>query len=233
MKKKLNETPQSVNQSLYTNVNFKDGVVGNSYPSRDKINPSLLSDIETAAKRAGVTASVTTAVSGHDSGTRHETGNAVDIAMFNGQGFSSKDDAGKKGIYTGIYNFIQELISMGYIYNSESGNDKAVLSFGFKGHDDHVHVSRNSDGGDNSVVTKTPDDKTKTDTKTDSSVTTTTTTISKTNYGSSIYGVLGLDGKRLKATGDELWKAITAESTNDKTNLLNEEIARIKKMIDL
>jgi hypothetical protein len=72
----------------------------------------------------------------------------------------------------------------------------------------------------------------KTDTKTDSSVTT-TTTISKTNYGSSIYGVLGLDGKSLKATGDELWKAITAESTNDKTNPLNEEIARIKKMIDL
>jgi len=72
----------------------------------------------------------------------------------------------------------------------------------------------------------------KTDTKTDSSVTT-TTTISKTNYGSSIYGVLGLDGKSLKATGDELWNTITAESTNDKTNPLNEEIARIKKMIDL
>jgi hypothetical protein len=72
----------------------------------------------------------------------------------------------------------------------------------------------------------------KTDTKTDSSVTT-TTTISKTNYGSSIYGVLGLDGKSLKATGDKLWNAITAESTNDKTNPLNEEIARIKKMIDL
>jgi hypothetical protein len=73
----------------------------------------------------------------------------------------------------------------------------------------------------------------KTDTKTDSSVTTTTTTINKTNYGSSIYGVLGLDGKSLKATGDELWNTITAESTNDKTNPLNEEIARIKKMIDL
>lgn len=78
-----------------------------------------------------------------------------------------------------------------------------------------------------------PKTDTKTDTKTDSSVTTTTPTISKTNYGSSIYGALGLDGKSLKATGDKLWATITAESTNDKTNPLNEEIARIKKMIDL
>ncbi len=84
------------------------------------------------------------------------------------------------------------------------------------------------DGDDEPAKTDT-----KTDTKTDSSVTTTTPTISKTNYGSSIYGVLGLDGKSLKDTGDKLWNDITAESTNDKTNPLNEEIARIKKMIDL
>jgi hypothetical protein len=72
----------------------------------------------------------------------------------------------------------------------------------------------------------------KTDTKTDSSVTTTTTTINKTNYGR-VYGALGIDGKKLAKLGDELWNTITAESTNDKTNPLNEEIARIKKMIDL
>lgn len=237
MRKKLNEAPQSVNQSLYNNVNFKDGVVGSSYPSRDKINPSLLLDIETAAKRAGVTASVTTAVSGHKYGTRHGTGNAVDIAMFNGQGYASKDDAVKRGIYTGIYDFIQQLISMGYVYNVESGNDKAILSFGFEGHENHVHVSRNSDDGDSSVVTKTPDDKTKTDTKTDteSPVTTATTTINKTNYGR-VYGALGIDGKELAKVGDAAWdnfKNAMGESTNVKTTPLNEEIIRIKKMMDL
>ena len=83
------------------------------------------------------------------------------------------------------------------------------------------------DGDDEPAKTDT-----KTDTKTDSSVTTVTTTINKTNYGR-VYGALGLDGGSLKATGDKLWATITAESTNDKTNLLNEEIARIKKMIDL
>lgn len=234
MRKKLNEAPQSVNQSLYNNVNFKDGVVGSSYPSRDKINPSLLLDIETAAKRAGVTASVTTAVSGHKYGTRHGTGNAVDIAMFNGQGYASKDDAVKRGIYTGIYDFIQQLISMGYVYNVESGNDKAILSFGFEGHENHVHVSRNSDDGDSSVVTKSPDKKDKTD-DTKSSVTTVTTTINKTNYGR-VYGALGIDGGSLAKLGDEAWdnfKNAMGESTNDKTNPLNEEIIRIKKMMRL
>ena len=230
MRKKLNETPQSVNQSLYTNVDFKDGVVGNSYPSRDKINPSLLLDIETAAKKVGVTASITTAVSGHDSGTRHETGNAVDIAIFNGQGFSSKDDAVKKGIYTGIYNFIQELISMGYIYNSESGNDKAVLSFGFKGHDNHVHVSRNSDGGDNSVVTKSPDDKTTTDTATTTPASTPASTT--TEYGDLSYLDPLIDKLPLKALAKSFVNTgVAAESTESKK--INEQITRIKLIMNL
>jgi hypothetical protein len=230
MRKKLNETPQSVNQSLYTNVDFKDGVVGNSYPSRDKINPSLLLDIETAAKKVGVTASITTAVSGHDSGTRHETGNAVDIAIFNGQGFSSKDDAVKKGIYTGIYNFIQELISMGYIYNSESGNDKAVLSFGFKGHDNHVHVSRNSDGGDNSVVTKSPDDKTTTDTATTTPASTPASTT--TEYGDLSYLDPLIDKLPLKALAKSFVNTgVDAESTESKK--INEQITRIKLIMNL
>ena len=230
MRKKLNETPQSVNQSLYTNVDFKDGVVGNSYPSRDKINPSLLLDIETAAKKVGVTASITTAVSGHDSGTRHETGNAVDIAIFNGQGFSSKDDAVKKGIYTGIYNFIQELISMGYIYNSESGNDKAVLSFGFKGHDNHVHVSRNSDGGDNSVVTKSPDDKTTTDTATTTPASTPASTT--TEYGDLSYLDTLIDKLPLKALAKSFVNTgVAAESTESKK--INEQITRIKLIMNL
>jgi hypothetical protein len=108
--------------------------VGNSSPSKDKINPVLLQDIQNAASAAGVKVDITTAVSGHKKGTRHETGNAVDIAVINGKAVrpSNKDDVNK---------FVDVLVSMGYTKNSESNNDKAVLTFGFPGHDNHIHIS--------------------------------------------------------------------------------------------
>jgi hypothetical protein len=124
---------------IYSNVNFKDGAVGNSRPSKDTINTSLLQDIQTAAKNANLNVDVTTAVSGHDSGTRHESGNAVDIAIINGRNVSKSNR-----FYAD--KFVEELIKLGYSKNvGESGNNKVVLTFGFKGHDNHVHVS-NSPG---------------------------------------------------------------------------------------
>jgi hypothetical protein len=118
---------------IYPNINFKDRVVGNSTPSTDNINTTLLQDIQKAAQSAGLMVDVTTAVSGHDKGTRHESGNAVDIAMINNKAVSSsnREDADK---------LVNALISMGYVKNRESGDNKSVLTFGFKGHDNHVHV---------------------------------------------------------------------------------------------
>jgi predicted nucleotidyltransferase len=159
----LNESPQYVNPSEYTNTNFKPYVVGNSNPLSDKINPLLLKDIDLAAKNANVKVSITTAVSGHRKGTRHETGHAVDIAMVNGLGFRNENDANRKGILGGIRRFVDELIKMGYVKNSESGNDKAVLTFGFKGHDHHIHVSRKSDYGETTDRISKTDSTTKTD----------------------------------------------------------------------
>jgi hypothetical protein len=150
----LNEVSEFVNQSLYPNLKFKDKIVGNSTPTKDKINPSLLADIQKAAKIANVGPIITTAVSGHKNSGRHPYGNAVDIAMFRDKGFSSERDAQSKGIYQDIVNFVNALVSMGYVKNQESNNDKAVLTFGFPGHDNHVHVSRKS-GGDTSPVTGT------------------------------------------------------------------------------
>ena len=146
-KKLLNEEPKSVDVSKYNNLNFKDYVVGSSTPSKDKINPSLLSDINTAAGIAGTKASVTTAVTGHKKGTRHGSGLAVDVAMFDGKGYSGIESAKANGIYDKITRFVRALESMGYKVNSESGNDKAVLWFGFKNHHHHVHISRKSDNG--------------------------------------------------------------------------------------
>jgi hypothetical protein len=237
MKKKIHEAPQAVNQSLYTSINFKDGVVGNSAPSRDKINPSLLADVEAAAKKVGINASVTTAVTGHRAGSRHETGNAVDIAMINGLGFSSKADAEKKGIYQAINSFVQALSTMGYVINSESGNDKAVLTFGFPNHDNHIHISRKSDNGESTPTTT----QTTTPTKTNTTTTKTTTSpSSSTSTGNDhgVYNFLDTALDPLKSMGDALSKKWTEamsktqkESIDDETNMINEEINRIKQIM--
>jgi hypothetical protein len=154
MSQKLNEAVDT-----YSNVEFRDGVVGNSTPSKDKINLTLLSDIQTAAKRANVQVSVTTAVTGHRKGTRHESGNAVDIAMINGKGWSDENSAKSKGIYDSIKRFVDELKNLGYLVNvKESGNPKVVLWFGYKNHHHHVHVSNKS----GSSPTQPPKDSTTT-----------------------------------------------------------------------
>ena len=167
MNKDIKEAPEKVDPSIYSNTDFKPFVVGDSNPLADKINPSLLKDIDAAAKKAGIDVSVTTAVTGHRKGSRHETGHAVDIAMVNDKGFKSEKDAQNKGIYDGMMRFVRELEYMGYIKNSESGNDKAVLTFGFPGHHHHIHVSRKSDDGlsheTNHSDNTTPSGETKTD----------------------------------------------------------------------
>jgi hypothetical protein len=121
-------------EDVYDNVDFKDNVVGDSTPSKDTINLALLKDVQTAAKNAGLKVDITTAVSGHRPSQRHDSGNAVDIARINGKAVSrsNRADADK---------LVDALVSMGYTKNVESGNDKAVLTFGFEGHDNHVHVS--------------------------------------------------------------------------------------------
>ena len=149
---------------VYSNVDFKDGVVGKSTPSKDNINISLLQDIQTAAKNANLNVDITTAVSGHKPGTRHETGNAVDIAKINGKAVSrsNRGDADK---------LVGELVKLGYVKNvAESGNDKVVLTFGMKDHDNHVHVSKksNTPSTPSTDSSKTNTDSSETNTETSS-----------------------------------------------------------------
>jgi hypothetical protein len=119
-------------EDVYDNVEFKNSNLGN--PSSDSINTTLLQDVQKAAKTAGVNVTITTAISGHRPSPRHDSGNAVDISIINGKSVSpsNRADADK---------LVNALVSMGYTKNVESSNDKAVLTFGFEGHDDHVHVS--------------------------------------------------------------------------------------------
>ena len=138
---------------VYPNVDFVDR--GESHPSTDDINTALLDDIQNAAEIANVKIDITTAISGHHSlPSRHPSGNAIDITHINGKHVSLKnrDDADK---------FVDALVSMGYVKNQEGSNPKAVLTFGFPDHNDHVHVSNTT--GKSSTPTE------KTDTETDKS----------------------------------------------------------------
>ena len=154
MKKLINllEAVGSVDTTSYPNIKFG----GSS--SSDKINLSLLSDINAAANSSGIKVTIGTAVSGHDETTssgnksRHPTGEAVDISRINGVGWTSKSDADSKKILSSIESFVSNLRNAGYSVNSESGNPKSVLYFGFPGHDNHVHVS--STVGSSSTDTK-------------------------------------------------------------------------------
>ena len=122
----------------YPNVNFKDGVVAGSNPSTDNINVNLLKDISTAAVDTGITVSVTTSVSGHHltPPSRHSGGNAVDIAIIDGIPVNPRASNRAK-----IDEFVTALQKLGYKKNAENGNPKALLTFGFPGHDNHVHIS--------------------------------------------------------------------------------------------
>jgi hypothetical protein len=183
---------------VYSNVDFKDRVVGQSTPSKDNINLSLLQDVQTAAKNANLKVDITTAVSGHKPGTRHETGDAIDIAVINGKSVrpSNREDADK---------LVRELIKLGYAKNvPESGNDKVVLTFGIKDHDNHVHVSKKS---------TTPSSSTSTGDSTD-------TSSSEGGYLSSWAGNVA---KTIMPVG----KSIDVRSMIG----LKEEIDRIKKLL--
>jgi len=159
----------------YNNIEFRN--IGHGNPASDSINTTLLQDIQTAAKSAGVNVSVTTGISGHGNKTksggisRHTSGNAVDIAMINGKAVSTSNRADADKL-------VNALVSMGYNKNSEGpSNPKAVLTFGFEGHDDHVHVSNT--GG---VSTKQPTTSGSTSTGTETSTTGTETSTTDKDY---------------------------------------------------
>jgi hypothetical protein len=131
--------------SKYKHIRYADGGnggVAGCKPSQDRVNPKLLEDLEKAAITSGVTPTITTAITGHGKPSRHNpSGNAVDIAIFNGKGYGSKQAAINNGIYNSIIKFVDELVKLGYAKQIEYGKDKGVLYFGFPNHDNHVHVS--------------------------------------------------------------------------------------------
>jgi hypothetical protein len=116
------------------------------------INPNLVKDIATAAKAAGVVATITTAKTGHrvntksGSPSRHTQGTGVDIAVIDGLGAGGATNSsnGNPTFREKGNRLCQALESMGYARNKESGQSKAVLWQTNTGgnHYNHLHVSR-------------------------------------------------------------------------------------------
>lgn len=148
-KQTLNEFNRTQVPGVGKNVTYIDGVVPGSKPSIDlsKVNKDLLKDINSAAEKSGVEVSITTAKTGHSPGGRHGKYEAVDISVINNKGFLDEKMAISNGIHDDIKRFVDELVKMGYKKNVESGNDKSVLTFGFPGHSNHIHVSRKFGAG--------------------------------------------------------------------------------------
>jgi len=131
----------AVNSSLYSNIKLGGSTfLGN--PMNDDINPQLLSDVNTAALNSGLIVTITTAITGHKIDTssgnlsRHTIGNAVDVAIINGNAVSPSN--------TDVPSFVEQLVILGYVENpvtGESGHPKVVLTYPFKGHSTHVHIS--------------------------------------------------------------------------------------------
>ena len=210
---------------IYSNVGFEN--IGHGNPASDNISTALLQDIQTASKSAGVNVSVTTGISGHGAKTksgntsRHTTGNAVDIAKINGKAVSlaNRADADK---------LVAALVSMGYNKNAEGPNNpKAVLTFGFEGHDNHVHVSNTSGGQSQQPTTSGTTDTTSSDTTTTDATTTTPETQGTgakefaKKIGSTLLGAIGIKesfakssfGKNIQTKGG---KVLIPKNVNEK-----------------
>ena len=136
-----------LNSTNYSNLKFdKDGT------QNDSVNKPLLDDINAAAKSVGVVATITTAKTGHNRLTkgsknvsRHMNGTGVDIAILDGVGSGKASNAtnGLPKFRELGFKLKNALVSMGYIWNTERGNDKAVLWHTDTGgnHYNHIHVS--------------------------------------------------------------------------------------------
>ena len=158
-KTSINEAFVRLGDTSYSNVKFdKDGT------QNDQINQALLDDLQTAASKAGVVVTITTAKTGHSNLTingrasRHATNTAVDISLLDGIGAGgASNETNGNSQFRELGNRVKnELLNMGYSLNVEGGNEKAVLWQTNTGgnHYNHLHVS-NKEGVSGSAPSET------------------------------------------------------------------------------
>lgn len=124
------------------------GTVGRSNAKADydagRLNPNTVKDIGSAAKACGFKVVITTAKTGHDPGSFHETGWGCDIAIVNGNVY----DKGNNPNFKLVGDKLKDaLISLGYKWmthttpaEASSKTHKCVI-WQSAGHYNHLHVS--------------------------------------------------------------------------------------------
>ena len=127
--------------STISSLDLSNVTTDNDNTKYDTVSDALVKDINTAAKRAGLNVTITTAKSGHSEMTksgnksRHTTGEAVDISIINGKKITK--ELGDK--------LVDELEKLGYdTSGSEYGKSKSIL-WQVQDHYNHIHVSNTSD----------------------------------------------------------------------------------------
>jgi hypothetical protein len=137
----------------------------NDGTQNDSVNKALIDDIQSAAKSAGVTVTITTAKTGHKQKTksgypsRHMNGTGVDVAIINGIGSGGATSATNgSSEFRQLGNKLKDsLVSMGYTWNKETNNPKAVLWQTKTGgnHFNHLHISNNTSQSSDKFKTTT------------------------------------------------------------------------------
>lgn len=141
-------------------INYSHLKVDNDLKN-DMVNEPLLQDLQKAGQIADVVLTITTAKSDHDyyvkgskRKSRHMAQTAVDIAKLDGHGSGGATNSqnGKAEFREKGFKVKDALVSMGYTWNTESGNPKAVLWQTNTGgnHYNHLHVSNKT--GESSEV---------------------------------------------------------------------------------
>jgi peptidoglycan hydrolase-like protein with peptidoglycan-binding domain len=146
-------------------ISYSNVKVDNDSTRSDSINKNILDDLQKAGEATGIIITITTAVTGHSkytkSGTisRHGAGAAVDVAILNGRGSNgANSDTSGDQTFRQLGNKIKDYLvnNLGYSWNVEKGNTKAVLwqtSIGGN-HYNHMHISNKSK--DSSSQSNTP-----------------------------------------------------------------------------
>ena len=181
----------------------------------DSVNKPLLDDMQAAGQSVGVVLTITTAKSGHGAKTksgnlsRHTKQTAVDISKLNGIGSNgASNSTNGNSEFRVLGNKVKNaLVSMGYKWNSERGNDKAVLWQTDMGgnHFNHLHISNQSESGSGAPVASTDVEKptstgdTASSTTSASTETNTTTSTEVPNSGGAETFAKNIGGKILKS----------------------------------
>ena len=215
---------EELNLVKLSNTGYSNAKYDSDGTQNDSVNKPLLDDIQNAAKSVGIVATITTAKTGHNQTvkgssnvSRHMNGTGVDVAILDGIGADGATNAnnGNAKFRELGFKLKDALVSMGYSWNIESGNDKAVLWQTNTGgnHYNHLHISNRSG--------ETSDSPTTSVNTTSDNTTTTTPDVSGEQGKSEDLDVSGGAGAFARKLGGQILNAIGIKESFDVSSFGN------------